>query len=192
LQKVKDFPGLIHIERPKPNNEEFADHESARQIINHAVPLLNLYGLKTILKRRVFISYSRKDELFANQLEEALVQQGIGVWIDKNEVLVGDSLISKITEGISGSQFVCAIISSNSINSRWVQEELNLAMTRQIKSGEVMVLPLLLEPELELPSFLEEKLHIDFSRLDFQKGIEALMKRLKKNEQVFGHQPDES
>lgn len=179
LQKVKDFPGLTCIERYQPNKEEFADEEFAREIINTVIPLLNLFELRTMIKRKVFISYSRKDDWFADKLDDALNRKGIGVWIDKKEILVGDSLIKKIREGINTSQFICAVISSNSINSKWVQEELDMAMNQQIESGEIKVLPLILESGLEMPSFLKGKLYIDFSKVDFDKCVDDLMRRLK-------------
>lgn len=117
LQKIKDYPGLTYIERHKPSKEEFASDEFAREIINNLVPLLDVFGLKTMIKKRVFVSYSRNDHWLAEKLEDALKQRGIGVWVDKREILVGDSLIKKIREGINASQYVCAVISSNSINS---------------------------------------------------------------------------
>ncbi|HKG61691.1 MAG TPA: toll/interleukin-1 receptor domain-containing protein [Pyrinomonadaceae bacterium] len=179
LQTVKDFPGLIHIKRQQPGKEEFANEEFSKEIINTIIPLLNLFGLKTTLRRKVFISYSRKDEWFADKLDDALNRKNVGVWIDKREILVGDSIIKRIREGIATSHFICAVISSNSINSKWVQEELDMAMNQQIESGEVKVLPLVLESGLPMPSFLVGKLHIDFSKEDFDKCVEDLMRRLK-------------
>ncbi len=179
LQKVQRFPGLRYIERRKPDEEEFAREEFTEDIVNFIVPYINLFGFQTMLKTRIFISYSHKDTWFADKLEKTLTQRGFGVWIDKKEILAGDSLLNKIKEGIDTSKFLCAVISKNSINSNWVQEELERAMNQQIKSGKVKVLPLLLERALELPLFLEGKKYINFSKEAFDSGVEELMRRLK-------------
>lgn len=178
-KRVEDYPGLICIERQPASKEEFANDEFAREIIKPIIPRLDSYGLKTMIKIKVFISYSSKDGWFADKLENALNRKGIGVWIDKKEIVVGDDLIEKIREGVNTSQYICAVISNNSINSRWVREELNLGMNQQIESGEVKVLPLILESGLEMPSFLKGKSHIDFSKEDFDKCVDNLMRRLK-------------
>lgn len=62
-----------------------------------------------------------------------------------------------------------------------MREELDLAMNQQIESGEVKVLPIVIERGLELPSFLKGKLYIDCSQGDFDKCVEELMRKLKSN-----------
>ena len=107
-------------------------------------------------KVRVFISYSHNDSAFARRLEDALRAKSIDVWIDSQEILPGDSLIEKIREGIDKSQYLCALISSTSIESRWVRNELDIAMNQQIENGTVKVIPLVLEERLSFPCFLLE------------------------------------
>lgn len=133
------------------------------------------------MKKSVFISYSHQDNKFAQELEDALRKESIDVWIDKKEILVGDSLIEKIRGGIEHSQFICAIISNNSINSKWVKKELDVAMNIEIEEKEVKVLPLIIEENVKLPSFLLGKMYIDFSRPQyFQGGISQILRRLNK------------
>lgn len=128
---------------------------------------------------RVFISYSHNDLVFARRLEDALRARSIDVWIDSQEILPGDSLIEKIREGIDTSQYVCALISSTSINSRWVKNELDIAMNQQIQSGRVKVIPLVLEENLRLPSFLVGKLYVDFSKIEyFENGLSQIIRRV--------------
>ena len=52
--------------------------------------------------------------------------------------------------------------SPRSIKSRWVQKELETAMSKEIETGSVVVLPLLYE-KCELPPFLHGKLYADFT-----------------------------
>jgi hypothetical protein len=62
------------------------------------------------------------------------------------------------------------VLSKKSIDAPWVKKELDVAMNREISTGEVVVLPLLYE-ECELPRFLQGKLYADFSKPeDYESG----------------------
>lgn len=149
----------------------------------------NSFVLERMKKVRVFISYSHGDGWFAERLEEALREKSIDVWIDKNEILVGDSLLGRIREGIDSSDFVCALISHFSISSSWVQSELEIALNQQIEAKKVKVLPLMLQEGIKLPLFLVGKLYIDFSRREyFDDGVKQIMRRLDReslSDQLF-------
>jgi hypothetical protein len=94
---------------------------------------------------RAFISYSSVDKDafvlgFARRLREAAVD----AWVDLWEMLPGDSLAQKIfEEGLGGADVVIAVVSENSVGSRWVAEELNTAKVLQIED-EVRLIPVLL------------------------------------------------
>lgn len=55
-------------------------------------------------KPKVFICYSHHDHAFVARMETALRARSIDVWIDREEISVGDSLLEKITEGIETSR----------------------------------------------------------------------------------------
>ncbi len=97
---------------------------------------------------------------------------------DEAELNIGDSLIERIAEGIEEMQFVAAVISNNSITSRWVQKELNLAMSKEIKGRRVTVLPLVIE-KCELPTTLSDKLYADFTKPEnFESEYDKLLRAL--------------
>ena len=64
---------------------------------------------------KTFISYSHSDKDIAIKLSENLRKNGIEVWIDKWEILPGDSLVQKIfEEGLSGiDAFIVILILLN-------------------------------------------------------------------------------
>lgn len=111
----------------------------------------------------VFLSHNSKDKPWVRKLADRLTADGVVVWIDEAELNIGDSLIEKIAAGIQNMRFVAAIISSNSVGSSWVQKELNLAMTKEIKGKTVTVLPLMIE-SCVLPNSLIDKLYADFTQ----------------------------
>jgi hypothetical protein len=45
---------------------------------------------------RVFISHSSQDKSFAEKIALDLKRRGIGIWIDKWEIKVGDSLRASV------------------------------------------------------------------------------------------------
>lgn len=126
----------------------------------------------------VFMNYSHKDKSFVRRLAADLRDAGHTVWIDETEILVGDSLIKKIRIALDNVDFVAAIISLTSIDSHWVQKELDLASNREIDEKRVVVLPVLLD-DVELPGFLKGKYFADFREEDnYQEGLNKLIKRL--------------
>ena len=126
----------------------------------------------------VFISYSHKDKLFVKRIAADIRDGGHTVWIDEADIHIGDWLFEKIQEAIDRVDFVAAIISSTSINSRWVQKELDLATNREIDEKRVIVLPILLN-NVRLPGFLKGKYYADFREDDnYREALSALLRRL--------------
>ena len=110
----------------------------------------------------VFLSHNSKDKPFVRKLAGQLTSDGVLVWLDEAELNIGDSLIEKIADGIEKMVYVAAIISTNSIKSRWVQKEISLAMSKEIAGRRVTVLPILIE-KCRLPAELADKLYADFT-----------------------------
>lgn len=132
--------------------------------------------MKGEIVRDVFLSYSSQDRPFVERLAADLVSYGLKVWWDRWEMRVGDSLVSKIQEGIQSSSWLVVVLSPNSAESSWVKRELASAMAEEIASDQVRVLPALLD-DCSLPPFLRDKLYADF-RQSYEFGLEALLGRL--------------
>lgn len=110
----------------------------------------------------VFISHNNKDKLTARTLAKKLNQYGIQTWIDEAEIQVGDSLITKIREGLDKVDYLLALISEHSVKSEWVTKELDIAMNREIDEKKIIVVPVLIG-RCELPGFLKGKLYADMT-----------------------------
>jgi hypothetical protein len=111
---------------------------------------------------KVFISHASEDkDRFVLNFAKKLRAKGIDAWLDKWEMKPGDSLMDKIfVEGIGQANAFIIIISHNSINKRWVHEELNKAAVDRINKGTKLI-PILIDdcnvPEV-LSSTLWEKI----------------------------------
>lgn len=125
---------------------------------------------------KVFISYSTKDSGMATRLAESLGRWGVNVWHDQTEVLVGHSIVDRVYKGIRDSDYLAIVLTRNSVESKWVRQELNAARVREIENEEVVILPLLFE-ECAIPTILADKRYADF-RHDFSAGESELVRQL--------------
>jgi hypothetical protein len=132
--------------------------------------------MPTDSKVRVFVSHSGKDKPFVRKLVEALKKHLLDIWVDEHEIKVGDSLMVKISGALKDVDYLVIVLSQASVSSRWVEQELNAALTNHI-SGKGIVLPVLLE-DCELPMLLRDRLYVDF-RADFNVGLQALLAALE-------------
>jgi hypothetical protein len=97
------------------------------------------------IRPKAFLSYSHNDKNEAIKIAEALRAGGIEIWLDRWEILPGDSLIQKIfEEGLAGADAFLVLISKNSILSPWVRQELDVAMIKRIE-GITRIIPLVLD-----------------------------------------------
>jgi formylglycine-generating enzyme required for sulfatase activity len=118
--------------------------------------------VESVKGHTVFISYSHADREFVDQLADRLKASGVNVWIDKWMIKVGDSITDKINEGIGASDWLIVVLSCASVSSKWVREELNAAMIRNIEQGKhAFILPILIE-ECELPIILRHRKYANF------------------------------
>jgi hypothetical protein len=116
-------------------------------------------------KHHVFISHNWNDKPIARKLATDLSAKGIGVWVDEAEIKLGDSLITKIRDGIDKVDYVFVLLSKHSIDSEWVKKEVEIAMNQEIEGKKVKVVPILLH-DVDLPGFLKGKLYGDLRSMD--------------------------
>jgi hypothetical protein len=69
----------------------------------------------------VFLSHSAKDKAVVRPLAERLRKDGVKVWLDEWMIKPGDSIPSKIEEGLERSRVLVLCMSANAFGSDWVQ-----------------------------------------------------------------------
>jgi hypothetical protein len=109
----------------------------------------------------IFLSHNYRDKPFVRTLAQDLTAMGIRVWVDEAELRVGDSLITSISSAIDEMRYLGVVLSPHSVDSRWVREELNQALTNQLAQRATSVLPILLA-DCQIPGFLRDRLYADF------------------------------
>ena len=77
----------------------------------------------------VFISHASEDkEAVVLPLAAALVDAGVKVWLDRQQLRIGDSIRASIDEGLARSRFGVVVISEAFLAKRWPALELNALM----------------------------------------------------------------
>jgi len=133
--------------------------------------------------KTVFISYSHQDFEFAEYLAQRLSRASIGVWLDRWEMKIGDSITHRINEAIKNHDFVVTLLSPASINSRWVNEELGAAMQKSPDTVLPVILPDLKSDE-DIPVLLRDRLYADF-RNGSEVAIQRLLEVLRPGTEVL-------
>ena len=140
--------------------------------------LEELISIEQSKNRKTFISYTYQDREFVERLANDLKKHGVPVWWDQWEIRVGESIIQKVNEGIDSSAYLIAVLSSDSVQSHWVQREINSALMRQLSvEKNIIILPLVLA-DCEVPPLLCEIKWADF-RNDYESGLKSLLERLQ-------------
>ena len=82
------------------------------------------------MKRKdYFISYAAKDSRYAYQLKKYIESQGLSVWIDVDEITAGTGFAALISGAIRSCDDMFVLFSQYSIQSKFVMEELNHAIS---------------------------------------------------------------
>ena len=89
-----------------------------------------------------FISYSTKDEDFAQRLHSRMHEKGLRVWYSPKDIKGGQKLHEQIDQAIRGYEKLLLVLSPNSMNSEWVKTEIRKARKIEIKEGQQKLFPI--------------------------------------------------
>ena len=174
-QRVHAYAIASPVNRSPREHLERAYHfELADLLANDQDWLARVIDTAARPRHTAFISYSPRDASFVNRLAEDLVANGVGVWLDRWEIRVGESIIDRIQEGLLESDYLLLILSPDSVNSPWVREELNAARIKQLESRRVVVLPVLYQ-DVVIPPLLRDKHCADCRGEKYRQGVEELL-----------------
>lgn len=107
---------------------------------------------------KVFISHASEDkDRFVTDFATKLRDNGVDAWLDRWEMLPGDSLVDKIfEEGLKGAHAVIIVLSKYSVSKPWVTEELNASMVSRISKG-TKIIPVVID-SCDVPEALKSTL----------------------------------
>lgn len=139
---------------------------------------------------KVFLSHNKKDKEFIIKVANDLRSCGIDVWYDEWEIPPGESLRKKIFEdGITSCDVFFVYLTDNSIDSVWVQKELDSAFIHEIEHKNSFILLFVDKDEtrdklsldlkaLNIPQFNLEDYLIPFGKIISKTWISYLKNEL--------------
>ncbi len=111
---------------------------------------------------QIFISYSRTDSSFVDQLADALKHSGYALWMDRTRIQGGESWRGQITQAIRECDAFLLVISPPSMTSDNVQNEVNLAGTHKRRIIPLFYQSCDIPPEIEY--VISGKQYVDFTQ----------------------------
>lgn len=90
-----------------------------------------------------FISYSSKDQEFAERLHADLRAKGVRVWFAPHDMAIGARIRPTIDESIRVYDKLLLVLSETSVDSQWVEQEVETALEKERESiGRTVLFPI--------------------------------------------------
>ncbi|MFC3032221.1 toll/interleukin-1 receptor domain-containing protein [Pseudoalteromonas fenneropenaei] len=108
---------------------------------------------------KVYISYNNRDSAIASKISESLKDAGHEILIDVDTLLPGQDISSTLFDALRQSDFMIVIISENSVDSKWVQNEIGAALSYSAERKNFGLFPLVVGSP-QIPDSIRHKLYI--------------------------------
>jgi hypothetical protein len=141
-----------------------------------------------------FISYSTKDQEFADLLHSQLQSKGTRVWLATEDLKIGDKFRTTIDEAIRLYDKLLLVLSESSVRSPWVEAEVEAAFEKERKQKRTVLFPIrlddaVMEAEVAWAANIRRTRHIgDFRNWknhdQYQKALARLLRDLNRSRQT--------
>lgn len=102
---------------------------------------------------------------------------GIPYFLDEREIKVGENIPETIYSALDRATHVIYVISKNSIDSKWMAEELSVAKMRQLNNQGCTILPALID-EVTPPASISHIKYADFRKWEVKESYFESLKEL--------------
>jgi hypothetical protein len=92
-----------------------------------------------------FISYSSKDQEFAERLHADLRSKNVRCWFAPEDLKIGDRLRPSFDEAIRVHDKLMVLLSANSVSSPWVEKEVETAFEKERREKRTVLFPIRLD-----------------------------------------------
>lgn len=92
-----------------------------------------------------FISYSREDEAFAEQLYTDLLHSGVRCWFAPEHIKIGDKIRDQTDKGIQQYDKFLLVLSERAVTSDWVEKEVETAFEEERLQNKLILFPIRLD-----------------------------------------------
>jgi hypothetical protein len=156
--------------------------------------------LGLVSSTKVFFAHSSIDKRFVRDLKARLSRRRVHGWIDEEQLPPGTPLRSALADVIADpAVVVIAVLSAHSVKSKWVKEELELALD-YAEARRPKLIPLVID-DVEIPPILRRLLYVKFradasdgiaKEADFERAVESLLTAIEDIELDAALQRDSS
>jgi tetratricopeptide (TPR) repeat protein len=143
---------------------------------------------------RIFVSHSHHDNDFCRRVVDYIKHglPGADVFFDERELIGGDEWMRRIQHEVIDRPMFVVILSPNSVESSWVREETNLALSEAMKHRERRIIPVRYQDcdVTRLAALLLNRQIIDCASPDESTGLRQLVDALRRSsspELAFTH-----
>lgn len=120
----------------------------------------------------IFMSYSRREVGFVDDLTHRLEQAGFNVWLDYRHLIPGTPWAGQIAKGLKDAEVILLVVSKESIASKYVELEWRHVLDEKHKR-----IILAIFEAVDLPQELEKYEWVDF-RGNYEAGLKELIGQL--------------
>lgn len=126
----------------------------------------------------LFLSHAHEDRDFVRRLAADLQSRGLTVWWDELEVGVGESIRLRLEYGLKVSSRFAVVLSPESVQSFWVNREVDSAffMAAKKKEQKSFIIPILYRT-CDVPVLLGGMRSADFT-ISYERGLKELLSQL--------------
>ncbi len=126
------------------------------------------------MKPNIFMSYSRREVGFVDDLTHRLEKEDFKVWLDYRTLVPGTPWKAQIDAGLKGADTVILVVSKESMASKYVE----LEWRHFLKMDKRLILVIF--EAVDLPKELEAYEWVDF-RGNYEKGLKELFSQLNRS-----------
>jgi uncharacterized protein YjbI with pentapeptide repeats len=153
-----NLANVIGLETCKHWGPSIIDHQTLQKSGPLPLPFLRGVGLPdkfidylpSFLNQPIqfyscFISYSSKDQNFADRLHADLQNRGVRCWFAPHDLPIGEDILDVVDAAIRVRDKVLLILSEHSIGSNWVKKEVSTAFEEEDRRKCTMLFPVRLD-----------------------------------------------
>ena len=164
-------------------------HQIGEETHKKMVTEMDLYNEESGVYHSCFISYSSKDEIFVEKLHSDLVSRRVKCFFAPKDISIGDKIRPTIYEAIKNHSKLLLVISAASIESNWVENEVESAFEEENRLDQNILFPIRIDEvvfysENSWSSTIRRQRHMgNFenweNESDYRKSLEKLLHDLR-------------
>ena len=136
-----------------------------------------------------FISHSSEDQAFAERLNNDLKRNGVQSWFAPQDLKIGAKMRVTFDEKVLENNKLLLVLSEHSVNSAWIEQEVETALAKEQEDDELVLFPIrlddaIMEIRTGWPALVKNTRHIgDFYQWTnpnkYQKALQRLLSDLQ-------------